>query len=319
MSAVEGADPVRVLRTLRDALAAAGDAVDAAVAGGQVSLTVIAELDDALGRTPTMAAAVQGLLDRADPGQAVAADMRRWSAELAGLSARLAGLRDELNRAAATEDRVREAAAEAEREQQRLDDLRRAERMAGRLDELRDARERLEAEHGALRDRLDAQERAFWPPLDRAIDVLARNAADLQAATADRGRRAAELAGQVVAARTELEQSHEAAAHSSRQIELLRTEITAAAERQRQLAAEMNQLAERHRRHAEADRELAEALNSGGAEEGAVPNIAEARTRLAGIEEQLTEIDRVLRDSLLDAGRRDPLSANQIRPGGRTS
>lgn len=315
--AVHGADPTRVLRTLRDALAAAADAMDHAMGAGRVDLRLVIELDEALGGTPRLAAAVQGLLDRADPGQAVAADMRRWSAELAGLSARLAGLRDELDRAAATEARVREAAGEAEREQQRLDELRRAERMAGRLDELRDARVRLETEHGGLGERLSAEERAFWPPLDRAIGVLERNAADLEAATAERGRRAAELAGQLTTARTDLDQSTEEAARSERQIELLRTEISAAAERQRQLADEMSGLAERHRRHAEADRELAEALNSGGAEEGAVPDIAEARTRLAGIEEQLTEIDRVLRDSLLDAGRRGPLSPNPIRPGGR--
>jgi chromosome segregation ATPase len=317
MTTVDVSDPARALRTLREALAGASGSLGHAITTREVSLPLIAELDEALSNAPRLAAAIDQLLTAADPGRAVATDLQRWSAELVSARDRLAGVREQLNRTAGAEAEVREAAAEADREQARLDDLRRAERMAGRLDELRAARTALERQVGAQRDRVSAEERAFWEPLDAAIALIERLAGDLDAETLERGRRAAELAAEVTDKQGQLATSDTAAEHSRTQIELLNTEIAAAAERQRQLTAELEETVQRHRRHAEADRQLADAFSAGPPADGAVPNIDEARDRLTAVEEQLTAIDKVLRDALTATEQDSAARSAQIRPGSR--
>ncbi|MBE1484390.1 hypothetical protein [Plantactinospora soyae] len=317
MTTMEVADPARSFRVLRDTLLAAARSLDEAVDERQVTLPLIAELDEALRSTPRLTTAIRNLLDAADPGRAVAGDLRRWSEDLVRVTEQLSAVRAELAEASATEAQLREAAAEAEREQGRIDELHRAERMAGRLDELRAARTALEAQHGAPSDQLAVEEEAFWPPLDQAIELIERLAGDLRAETVRRGRRAAELAGEVAAQQSELLAARVAVERSSAQIELMTTEIAAAVERQRQLGAELAELVQRHRRHAEADRLLAEAFNADGPADGAVPNIAEARTQLAAVEERLTKIDEVLREALIADEAQDRLRTAPIWPGGR--
>jgi hypothetical protein len=74
---------------------------------------------------------------------------------------------------------------------------------------------------------------------------------------------------------------------------------------------------QRHRRHAEADRQLVEAFHAGAPADGSVPNIAEARGQLTAVQEQLTAIDKVLREALLAGEQESSRRAEPIRPGSR--
>ncbi|OIJ62818.1 hypothetical protein [Streptomyces mangrovisoli] len=247
---------LRVLGLAIGWAAAAVRRVEGGAAGADALETVFA-FDDALTRTPELAAALPALLAAARPGATVAEHVARRTGELTAAAERVAAARAEADGLRDLEQRVTERLAEHRELHAKVTELRRLARLVEALDELRGQQEDIDACLRALR----GQDTGVEETLRRGSDNLVRLSENRLSALMEPTREAL-----VRAADAQRRLAYEEA-------ELIRgrAELAAAVDKLEEIRRERGAQLAGLRRYAEATRDIALALAGPGGAAGEFP------------------------------------------------
>ncbi|MFE7032445.1 hypothetical protein ACFU9Y_19220 [Streptomyces sp. NPDC057621] len=292
--ALEGVDDRSALIALRWSLVWSVAAVGR-LARSADAVEAVFLLDDALTEAGPLAAATPGLLRAAKPGPDVEGYVDGRQRELAEARQRIADCRRTLDRVAAGEKDLRARLAEHEELRAHVTELRHLERLVEVLDEIEGQREVVERRVLVLREHTNCTERAVENSSGELLRLtqerLSRLAPEVRTALERAAREQAELA----AAEEALAGAKEKLAAASAGLALVRREHEVR-------LAELDA-------HAQADRRLTEALAAFADPAGADSEDRTAAERAGalvdGVEEQLREVDAVLRDALDLRDRKD--------------
>jgi chromosome segregation ATPase len=268
------------------------------------AVTAVIALDDALTSGEAFVAVVPRLVAAAQAPGGVEAELRRRQQELANARRDVATLRRQLGEAEAAEAALRACVGDRESLAERVEELRRLERLAAEVGRLRELRSRLE-------QRLDPdakvavdEERSITQAANRLVEGGHGRLAGLREATVEILERLARQDQELSSALREQREANEllaaerdrllAAAEEATVASIaLQADVNAAQERYERIEAGREALLEAASRYAAADRAVLDALD-GAAGVTAAPDLDAVREGLDEVQRRLRDIDGAL-------------------------
>ena len=303
-TALDGDDEFAALYVLGTALRWAADSLRGDIADTPAAaFRAVAVADQELAAAPELFAALSALMDMGEPAEEVAADLRRYATELAGLSRRLAPRRERLAELLGAEERLRAELAQQDEINAQIAELERIGRLADQLSGLRAQRDRLSERTRAVAGAVTTAEGELEDAAGPLITLTENTLGHLAERTRALLLQADEQDGLLQAQIAEFRQSAEQA---TAEAERYRTELaeaeTAAAEEQARYEETRAEAADRlaaMRRYRAANQEVAEALAGQGAPDGEPPAqgtdpVARALHALDEVQARLAEVDDLL-------------------------
>jgi len=313
-TALDGDDEFTALHVLGKALRWAADLLRGVAAGTPAdAFRAVAVADQELAAAPVLFAALSSLVERGEPAEEVAADLRRYATELAGLSRRMAPRRERLAELRQAEGRLRAEIAQQDEINAQIAELERIKHLAAELTGLRGQRDRLaertKAVAGAVTAVEGELERAAGPLVTLTEDTLGHLTEQTRALLLLAGEQDGLLRAQIAESRRSAER---VAAEAGRHRAELAEAEKAAAEEQARYEAARDEAARRRtalRRYLAANQDVAEALagQAAPADEQADPGerpaegtdpVARALHALDEVQARLEEIDALLAAAL---------------------
>jgi chromosome segregation ATPase len=313
-TALDGDDEFTALHVLGRALRWAADLLRGDTVGTPATaFRAIAVADEELAAAPALFAALSSLVDRGEPAEEVAADLRRYATELAGLNRRMAPRREQLTELLRAEGQWRAEIAQQDAVNAQIAGLERTKHLAARLTGLRAQRDRLAEQTKSVAGAVTALEgeleEAAGPLVTLTEDTLSHLAERTRALLLRAGEQDSLLQAQIAESRQSAERA--AAAAERHRAELAEAEETAA-EEQTRYEATRDEAARRltaMRRYRAANQDVAEALagHAAPAGEQADPGeqpaegtdpVARALHALDEVQARLEEIDALLAAAL---------------------
>ena len=280
----------RALRVIKQATAN-GDA------GPVSAIEAVFLLDDALAELRPLQDAVPALLAAAEPGPAVAADIKAREDELAAVAEQVAATRRELDILKAGEKETNSRLAELSAFQEKVDELRRREQLAAALRELSEQRQVIDQRLTLVRRLTENQENAIAASAGQ-LTMLSEERRALLAANV-RG-----MLAQATTAQQLLHDEEERVREGQEQLAATKQRLAEAQQRHVELAAERDGRLAELAAHAQAEAALAAALVSfrtdGLTRAGQVVGdpVGQLQEVLDGLASQLGKLDGALRDAL---------------------
>lgn len=264
-AALDGDDEFTALHVLGRALRWAAELLHGDTVGTPATaFRAVAAADQELAAAPALFAALSSLVDRGEPAEEVAADLRRYATELAGLSRRVAPRRERLAELRRAEGQWRAEIAQQDEINAEIAELERTKHLAARLTGLRAQRDRLaeqtKAVAGAVAVVEGELEEAAGPLVTLTEDTLSHLAERTRALLLRAGEQDGLLRAQIADSRQRAER---VAAEAERHRAELAEAEEAAAEEQARYEAARDQAARRLtalRRYRAANQDVAEAL-----------------------------------------------------------
>ena len=309
-----------ILKALGDALREGAAALaDESLHSPAAAFRAVAAADLALADAPVFLSALSLLVQLGEPGNYVTGELRRHAERLTEISREIAPYRDQLGSLLDAEKRLRAAASERTEINDRIEELRRIEKLAASTADLRAQRDALEARANVVaRAAADAtvgialagQELIsvtgdLLENLGNEVRQLLRQAADqdrlLQARLAERQATASRIAEDLAQLKDQLAVAESEAAAAESEFEQARVAASA------RLAALT--------KYAAANRAISTALAASAAEPGlAAGVVAGAAVDLDEAERRLAAVDRTLAEVLAEHERLRQAAQHALHP-----
>lgn len=294
-------EPGEVLRALGQASERALRVIKQATASGNAgpvsAIEAVFLLDDELAAFRALQDAVPALLAAAEPGPTVAADIKARADELAGVADQVAAARRELDVLKAGEQEVNARLAELSAFREKVDELRRRERLATALHELSEQRQVIDQRLTLVRRLTENQENAIASSAGQLTTLSGERRALLTADVRD-------TLAQATTAQQLLHDEEERVRAGQEELAVTKQRLAEAQQRHAELAAERDGRLAKLAAHARADTALAAALaafradGSAGAGQATGDPVGQLREALEGMASQLDELDEALRDTV---------------------
>jgi chromosome segregation ATPase len=291
-----GAQPGDDLRALGRVGERALRAIEQATANGDAgpvsAIEAVILLDDALAQFRGLRDKVPGLLAAAEPGPAMAADIKTRADELAAVTDQVAAARRELDVLKATEQEVNARLAELSAFREQVDELRRRERLVTALHELSEQRQVIDQRLTLVRRLTENQEIAIAASAGHLTTLSGERRALLAAKVRD-------TLAQATTAQQLLHDEAERVRAGQEELAVTEQRLAEAQQRHAELAAERDGRLARLAAHTRADTALAAALaafRSGSSAAG--DPVGQLREALDGVAGQLDQLDAALRDTV---------------------
>jgi hypothetical protein len=300
-AALQDPDPVlAALRVLGLTLAWATEGLSSeAVTASAAAIRAVAVADDSLALATTFYKVLDTVVAKAEPAEAVAADLRWHAVEQARLDTEIAPLRARLGELQQAEERLQATRAEKADLEARNAQLSRVERLAQHVSELRNTRERLIVRVQALESPVRAAEDDLRGAAGRLVTLAQAALDDLTESTRAQLDQAEDKERELQARRQDADATRARCAQATDELVKAEADLDQARTGYASMRAE---IADRHsafRRYHEASLDIAEALAGPGDQPGSGGGpAARALRALAQVQDQLADVDALLASAL---------------------